>query len=263
MGSDNIDNPSQHTEQGGGLEAAGSRLAAARRKQKLEPGAVASRLPGLEQRPADPLQGVGRHLGLPDQDVLQAAGAAQLLAGRDRQVGGAQGGVDAGRHLAGGHDQRPVGDADGPGQRVLDQAAQLARVDRFGQEVGDVTAVDRLGQHVDVAVGADQDALGARRDAGRPFEQLDPGEVGHRVVGHDGRVVAGAEQLERLVAARRGGQLADAAQRPDEQVQVVRLVVDDQYPLHHRLHPRRERDNPGRGVSMAIAPKCQRILRRC
>lgn len=44
MGSDNIDNPSQHTEQGGGLEAAGSRLAAARRKQKLEPGAVASRL---------------------------------------------------------------------------------------------------------------------------------------------------------------------------------------------------------------------------
>jgi cytoskeleton protein RodZ len=44
VSTEDIDKPSQHTEQGGGLEAVGSRLAAARRQQKLEPGAVASRL---------------------------------------------------------------------------------------------------------------------------------------------------------------------------------------------------------------------------
>lgn len=44
MNVEDIDNPSPHAEQGGGLEAVGNRLAAARQQQKLEPAAVASRL---------------------------------------------------------------------------------------------------------------------------------------------------------------------------------------------------------------------------
>lgn len=44
MTTEDIDNAAHTAEQGGGLDAVGNRLAAARRQQKLEPGTVASRL---------------------------------------------------------------------------------------------------------------------------------------------------------------------------------------------------------------------------
>jgi hypothetical protein len=130
-----------------------------------------------------------------------------------RQLGGRQ------HHRAAGRRRR---------DQPRHQVAEIARLDRLGDVVHDVAAVDGLGEDVAVAVGRDQDPGGLRHQTGGALEQLDAGEAGHEVVGHDHADVALPDQLEG--AGARGGraQRPQAAQGTDEEVEVVGLVVDQQ-----------------------------------
>ena len=96
----------------------------------------------------------------------------------------------------------------------------------FGDEVVDRAVVDRVGERRGVAVRGDHDPDRLRVDRGRAREELGARHAGHAVIGDHHRHRLGVDDLEPLLAARRGEDRELAPERELEDPQVLGLVVD-------------------------------------
>jgi hypothetical protein len=95
-------------------------------------------------------------------------------------------------------------------QHLVDDRVELlvGRLPRFEQVVVDVDDVDRRDGRVGVGVGGEQGAAGAREQVHGLLQELDPGDLGHAVVGEQHRHLAAAQlglpqHLHRLRRRRR------------------------------------------------------------
>ena len=113
--------------------------------------------------------------------------------------------------------------------RLREHALHFLGVPRLGDVAVHVAEVDRLDQHVDVGEGGEDDADGVGAHRARRLEELEARHLRHALVGDDHRHVVLFEERERLVAGAGRMDLEDALEVEAEGVEVVRLVVDDQY----------------------------------
>ena len=117
---------------------------------------------------------------------------------------------------------------------------QLVEVERLAQVVGGA-GLDGPHRRLDGAVGRHDDDGRLRRDGAQAVEEVEPGEIGHPLIGEDEVEGLPGEALERVLAAGRLGDVeAPLAEEARHQLALRGLVVHHEDPegLSHPSAPR-------------------------